>query len=536
MLMSHTALRNVIGSLTLLPILLGAPSQADSKPFSLPFAVPPGVNTWLLEQHYGNTQEAFVYGKYWYAAGQGLHFGVDFEAPCGTPVIAIADGVVRALDSSLFGAEPHNLVIQHEDLGYASVYGHLRARSPLTLGQPVQRGDLVGEVGDPDGTCQSRPHLHLEIRSLDYRTAYNPAALIDADWHRLAQLGRPIGITFARDLNNPQRWQRLFDQPNIQIGGPALNAYSRAYPPTARLAPTPYTPPALRTLPATAFQARRLTAPPCCSGAWWQPNGELAYLAQPSDRFPMTPSPDGRYAFAIEHGRAFLIDRSSGLRTPLLTRGAWPTFSPSGAQLLWHVRPGDYFPAMQPLTEIWLADLNGEARLLRTWQGGEVYWLDEKRLLLVQVTPRTQRHTLSLLDLDSGRLATLGSFDNLRRLSVAPGGQHIAFLLPFQAQPQHSGLYVLATRQGAAPQKLPFIGSFRWQDSENLLYIPFMSDAPALHRYNIRTQRDRRLEGNADLLLVENDEWSVAPDGQRIVLRSARDGALWLLSLRDATF
>jgi hypothetical protein len=523
-------------SLLLLPILLSAPQQTSERPFSLPFAAPSGVNTWLLEQHYGNTQEAFIYGKYWYAAGQGLHFGVDFEAPCGTPVLAIADGVVRNVDSDLFGAEPHNLVIQHEALGYASVYGHLRTRSPLMVGQPVRRGQVVGEVGDPDLTCQSRPHLHLEIRALDYRTVYNPALLIEADWDRLAQLGRPIGIAFARDLSAPRRWQGIFDQPLIQMGNAPLNNYTRAYPPTQRLAPTPYTPPALRTPPVTAFEGVRLTEPDCCSGAWWQPDGELAYLAAPSERFPLIHSPDGRYAFANDNGRGVLVDRLSGKRTPLFTRGTWLTFSPSGRQLLWHVRSGDYFPNGQPLTEIWIGDLRGEARRVRTQRGGEVYWLDEKRLLLVEVAPRTQRHTLSVLYLADGRTVQLGSFDNLRRLSIAHGGDHVAFLLPFQSRQDDSGVYVLATRQGAKAQKLPFVGSFRWQDSEHLLYVPYLSETPALRRYNIKNGRDVRLIGDAALLHIANDEWSVAPNGQQLVLRSARDGALWLIKLVDSTF
>ncbi|MDW8299016.1 MAG: M23 family metallopeptidase [Anaerolineae bacterium] len=520
----------------LLPILLSAPSHASERPFGLPFTVPSSVNTWLLEQHYGNTQEAFVYGKYWYAAGQGLHFGVDFEAPCGTPVAAVADGVVRWIDNSIFGAEPHNLVIQHDALGYVSVYGHLRVRSPLIVGQPVRRGDIVGEVGDPDRTCQSRPHLHLEIRALDYRTVYNPATLIEADWDRLAQLGRPIGIAFARDLSAPRRWQSILDQPVIQMGNAPLNNYVRAYPPTMRLAPTPYTPPYVRTPPVVAFEGVRLTEPDCCSGAWWQPNGELAYLAEPSEHFPLTLSPNGRYAFSNDNGRGILLDRLTHKRTPLLTRGTWLTFSPSGEQLLWHVRSGDYFPNAQPLTEIWLGDLNGEARLLRTWQGGEVYWLDEARLLLVEVTPRTQRHTLSVLHLSSGYLMLLGSFENLRRLSVAPGGGHVAFLLPFQARPQDSGVYILATQEGAQARKLPFVGSFRWQDSDNLLYLPYMSATPALHRYNIHSGRDLRLAGDANLLRIANDEWSVSPNGRQIALRSADDGALWLLNLLDTTF
>jgi hypothetical protein len=69
-----------------------------------------------------------------------------------------------------------------------------------------------------------------------------------------------------------------------------------------------------------------------------------------------------------------------------------------------------------------------------------------------------------------------------------------------------------------------------------LLYIPYLSETPALHRYNIKNGRDVRLAGDASLLHIANDEWSVAPNGQQLVLRSARDGALWLIRLVDGTF
>src|SRR5690349_1563712 len=78
---------------------LARPIRQNYPPFSLPFASPPGPATWLVGQQYGNTATAFNFGKYWYGAGQGLHFGLDFAAPCGTPVTAIGDGVVAYVDN-----------------------------------------------------------------------------------------------------------------------------------------------------------------------------------------------------------------------------------------------------------------------------------------------------------------------------------------------------------------------------------------------------------------------------------------------------
>lgn len=163
--------------------------EVDGPPFSLPLLDPPGPSTWLYEQHYGNTTSAFNYGNVWYFAGQGMHFGIDLEAPCGTPVYAIADGEVDYVDAEGFETGPHTLALDHPGTGYTSFYGHLSQQPPFVRGDRVERGQQIGVTGDPDLNCQSRPHLHLEIRSPDYAFTYNPIPLIDANWHMLSSIG-----------------------------------------------------------------------------------------------------------------------------------------------------------------------------------------------------------------------------------------------------------------------------------------------------------------------------------------------------------
>jgi murein DD-endopeptidase MepM/ murein hydrolase activator NlpD len=139
-----------------------AAAPAQTKLFGLPFDTPPGPSTWLLIQGYGNTTTAYRWRVSQYGAGQGLHFGLDLSARCGTPVVAIGDGVVLKVDAAQHGAGPHNLMIDHGN-GYASFYGHLFETPRLAPGDPVVRGQVVAVTGDPDLTCTSRPHLHLEI-------------------------------------------------------------------------------------------------------------------------------------------------------------------------------------------------------------------------------------------------------------------------------------------------------------------------------------------------------------------------------------
>ena len=119
-------------------------------------------------------------------------------------------------------------VIMHPN-GYASLYGHLLQRPDLQVGQQVKKGEPIALTGDPDLTCTSRPHLHLEIRDASYGYAYNPIPLIEADWDSLALFGPSGG--FERNLDNPRRWVTPEDQPVVDFGGPPLNDYARPWPP-----------------------------------------------------------------------------------------------------------------------------------------------------------------------------------------------------------------------------------------------------------------------------------------------------------------
>ncbi|GBD21805.1 Murein DD-endopeptidase MepM [bacterium HR28] len=200
-----------------------------SAPFALPFAEPPGVSTWFVSQWYGNTVTAYRNRAVLYRAGQGLHFGVDFAARCGTIVRAIGDGIVVAVDGP-YGAAPHNVVIAHPN-GYRSLYGHLLERSPLQVGQRVQQGDPVGKVGDPASpNCDRAPHLHLEIRDASMRRAFNPVSLIEADWRRLT-LGLTLpGQRFVLPYESPMQWRTPWDQPDVTFGGILLNEWQDTWP------------------------------------------------------------------------------------------------------------------------------------------------------------------------------------------------------------------------------------------------------------------------------------------------------------------
>jgi murein DD-endopeptidase MepM/ murein hydrolase activator NlpD len=93
----------------------------------------------------------------------GFHKGVDFVPGEGTPIYAIADGVVTTAtyDDSGYG---QHVVIAHSLGGVKvdSLYGHMIAgSSPVVVGQAVKVGDFLGLVGDT-GIAYGA-HLHFEI-------------------------------------------------------------------------------------------------------------------------------------------------------------------------------------------------------------------------------------------------------------------------------------------------------------------------------------------------------------------------------------
>lgn len=208
----------------------GAPAPQAARPYRLPFLAPPGPATWYVVQWYGNTTGAYRTGAGQYREGQGIHFGVDFAAPCGSDVVAIAPGVVIATDGS-YGSPPHNLVIQHPD-GNLSVYGHLLVRPTVPVGARVEAGQPVAKSGDPySATCSIAPHLHLEVRKGGRAVATNPVNYIDADWDSLSLGVQLNGVPFERDLDAPRKWQRADSQPDTFFGGPLINRFPNAWPP-----------------------------------------------------------------------------------------------------------------------------------------------------------------------------------------------------------------------------------------------------------------------------------------------------------------
>lgn len=109
------------------------------------------------------------------------HKGVDLAAPRGTPVYAVADGVVKAADRGLRGYG-NRIDIRHEG-GFSTRYAHLAGyASGIRAGTVVRQGQLIGYCGSTGLSTGS--HVHYEI--LVNGAPRNPASVSLPEGKQLA--------------------------------------------------------------------------------------------------------------------------------------------------------------------------------------------------------------------------------------------------------------------------------------------------------------------------------------------------------------
>jgi murein DD-endopeptidase MepM/ murein hydrolase activator NlpD len=125
-------------------VILARELKAEIHPEGRP------VSNGFISSYFGERSDPFD-GR------EAFHKGVDFAAPAGSKVVAVAAGVVTwAGERSGFG----KLVeINHGD-GYVTRYAH-NERMLVRVGQTIKRGEplaLMGSTGRSTG-----PHVHFEV-------------------------------------------------------------------------------------------------------------------------------------------------------------------------------------------------------------------------------------------------------------------------------------------------------------------------------------------------------------------------------------
>lgn len=89
------------------------------------------------------------------------HDGIDVQAEEGAAVKTAAGGTVQSVtDDELMGT---TVVIDHEG-GYSTRYSSLQKDVPVTAGQQVIAGEVIGRVGTTSAAeSQMGPHLHFSV-------------------------------------------------------------------------------------------------------------------------------------------------------------------------------------------------------------------------------------------------------------------------------------------------------------------------------------------------------------------------------------
>jgi murein DD-endopeptidase MepM/ murein hydrolase activator NlpD len=88
------------------------------------------------------------------------HFGIDFDAPIGTPVKAAQDGRVVEVTGGWAGGFGNSILVDHGG-GVTTRYAHL-SQVNVSVGDTVSQGQVIGHSGNTG--FSTGPHLHFETR------------------------------------------------------------------------------------------------------------------------------------------------------------------------------------------------------------------------------------------------------------------------------------------------------------------------------------------------------------------------------------
>ncbi|RRC91321.1 hypothetical protein EII25_06515 [Erysipelotrichaceae bacterium OH741_COT-311] len=153
----------------------------------------------------------------WYypqSFGGGIHLGIDYAAPKGTPVYAPANGVViLSVDGcgdgylgntcggtgggNAKGGNQMAMIVRVDGKTYAVKYYHLLINTPVARGTTVMAGDKVAETGTSGNS--TGPHTHVEV----FYLGTNSIADYVASWNGDMSFGTGWGsATFRRLCEN----------------------------------------------------------------------------------------------------------------------------------------------------------------------------------------------------------------------------------------------------------------------------------------------------------------------------------------------
>ncbi len=138
-----------------------APGQAVQKPVAQqPVVVKPvaNPNAGVATHNFGWPMRGLITTYFGEPIWYGIHMGLDIATTCGTPIVASDGGTVTL--ARYDGGYGNSVVIDHGG-GFKTRYGHFVSLPPVSVGQKVAKGQLVGYEGTTGASTGC--HLHFEV-------------------------------------------------------------------------------------------------------------------------------------------------------------------------------------------------------------------------------------------------------------------------------------------------------------------------------------------------------------------------------------
>lgn len=341
---------------------------------------------------------------------------------------------------------------------------------------------------------------------------------------------------------------------------PAATATATALPtPTRTPVPTPTPAPVLR----------RLTDGECCVGSSWTSDSKtVVYLDRPADDAPTAyygldvtqpnakpqvfrdriASYSGDFKYIVTRGDGFAtVERVDDGATFRINTGRCGTTQPTGCnvslspdrtKVIWSVTAQATGPFEQRQTRIWLANLDGsDARIIGNWlstRAGASWFPDSQRLLLSgRPSLDSQELALAVMNLADGSVKEIVRGERIQRGALSPDGQWLLYTVAFHDDPAQNGAWLIRT-DGTDRRKLDWWGPSAWRAPGKLLYIPQAeaADNHTFYEYDVATGKSRPLtDPKLTPFKIGFGDWSMSPDGKKVVFVNAEDRNLWLLEL-----
>ncbi|MGD8428606.1 MAG: peptidoglycan DD-metalloendopeptidase family protein [Balneolaceae bacterium] len=132
-----------------------------------------------------NEKRPGMYDTSLFDDGRDIHMAIDIWANAGEPVFSFAHGkVVYRRDNDSEGNYGPTIVVKYklDQTDFFALYGHLSRESlrMISIGQEVQKGQKIADLGDDSVNGGWVPHLHFQLSIEDPGEADMPGVVTEA--------------------------------------------------------------------------------------------------------------------------------------------------------------------------------------------------------------------------------------------------------------------------------------------------------------------------------------------------------------------